>query len=117
LRGRPLAATVAASLALIAAGCGDDPTTSTSVPVKSTTSTATSTSSTTRSTTSTTSTQSTTTAPPTTTASSTVTATETTAPNYDPAKPDSESNDKPPESGSPQESFEQACEQNPESCG
>ena len=36
---------------------------------------------------------------------------------YDPAKPDTPENDVPPPSGSPQEAFEQMCEQNPAACG
>jgi len=35
----------------------------------------------------------------------------------DPEKPDSAKNDKPPEPGSPEEAFEQACEANPAACG
>ena len=89
---------LAASIALIAAGCGDDETTSSSSPIAPATSSTTSSTSTTRSTT-------------------TTESTTTTQPSYDPDKPDTEKNDKPPEAGSPQESFEQACEQNPESCG
>jgi hypothetical protein len=38
-------------------------------------------------------------------------------PNADPNQEDSEANDKPPEPGSPEEAFEQACEQNPAACG
>jgi hypothetical protein len=36
---------------------------------------------------------------------------------YDPAKPDTPENDVPPPPGSPQEAFEQFCEQNPAACG
>jgi hypothetical protein len=36
---------------------------------------------------------------------------------YDPSRPDSEKNDKPPPPGSPAEKFEKQCERNPESCG
>jgi len=36
---------------------------------------------------------------------------------YDPAKPDTPENDVPPPPGSPQEAFEQMCEQNPAACG
>jgi hypothetical protein len=36
---------------------------------------------------------------------------------YDPAKPDTPENDVPPPAGSPQEAFEQFCEQNPAACG
>lgn len=36
---------------------------------------------------------------------------------YDPGREDSSSNDKPPPPGSPEEAFEQACEQNPAACG
>lgn len=117
MRPGALALAVAASIALFAAGCGDEETTSSTPPISTSSSTAPSTtSSTTRSTTTTQPSTTTATTPPasvpTSTAESTVT-----APSYDPDKPDSERNDKPPEAGSPQESFEQACEQNPESCG
>lgn len=37
--------------------------------------------------------------------------------NVDPSKEDSETNDKPPPAGSPQEAFEQECERNPAACG
>jgi hypothetical protein len=37
--------------------------------------------------------------------------------NYDPAQPDTPENDVPPPPGSPQEAFEQMCEQNPAACG
>jgi hypothetical protein len=36
---------------------------------------------------------------------------------FDPGKPDSPENDVPPPAGSPQEAFEEMCEQNPEACG
>jgi hypothetical protein len=36
---------------------------------------------------------------------------------FDPGRPDSPTNDVPPPQGSPQEQFEQRCEQNPEACG
>jgi hypothetical protein len=36
---------------------------------------------------------------------------------FDPGQPDSPTNDVPPPPGSPQEQFEQQCEQNPEACG
>jgi hypothetical protein len=36
---------------------------------------------------------------------------------YDPGKEDSATNDKPPEPGSPEEAFEQACKENPAACG
>lgn len=36
---------------------------------------------------------------------------------YDPSKPDSPENDLPPPAGSPQDAFEQQCEQNPAACG
>jgi hypothetical protein len=36
---------------------------------------------------------------------------------YDPAQPDTPENDVPPPPGSPQEAFEQMCEQNPAACG
>lgn len=39
------------------------------------------------------------------------------SPEADPTQEDSETNDKPPEPGSPEEAFEQACEQNPAACG
>lgn len=39
------------------------------------------------------------------------------APTADPNQEDSETNDKPPAPGSPEEAFEQACEQNPAACG
>lgn len=35
----------------------------------------------------------------------------------DPNAPDSATNDKPPEPGSPEEAFENACKQNPAACG
>ena len=35
----------------------------------------------------------------------------------DPSQEDSATNDKPPEPGSPEEAFEQACEENPAACG
>jgi hypothetical protein len=35
----------------------------------------------------------------------------------DPNQEDSATNDKPPEPGSPEEAFEQACEENPAACG
>ncbi|MBM3666123.1 MAG: hypothetical protein FJW90_01345 [Actinobacteria bacterium] len=38
-------------------------------------------------------------------------------PSYDPDKPDSASNDKPPDPGSPEEQFENFCKQNPGACG
>jgi hypothetical protein len=34
-----------------------------------------------------------------------------------PNQPDSETNDVPPPAGSPQETFERQCEQNPKACG
>ena len=37
--------------------------------------------------------------------------------NFNPQEPDSETNDVPPPPGSPQEAFEQQCEQNPQACG
>ena len=37
--------------------------------------------------------------------------------NFDPSQEDSETNDKPPEPGSPEEAFEKACEENPAACG
>ena len=36
---------------------------------------------------------------------------------YNPAAPDSPTNDVPPPAGSPQEAFEKQCEQNPSACG
>ncbi len=36
---------------------------------------------------------------------------------FDPNQEDSETNDKPPPAGSPQEAFEKQCEQNPAACG
>lgn len=36
---------------------------------------------------------------------------------YDPKQPDSAANDKPPQPGSPEEQFENACKQNPAACG
>jgi hypothetical protein len=36
---------------------------------------------------------------------------------YDPGKPDSAKNDKPPAAGSPEAAFEQHCKQNPGACG
>jgi hypothetical protein len=39
------------------------------------------------------------------------------APNADPSRQDSQSNDTPPEPGSPEEAFENACKQNPAACG
>jgi hypothetical protein len=60
---------------------------------------------------------------PTTTAPSSGVAPETTTgsgsggDNYDPAQPDTPENDVPPPPGSPQEAFEQMCEQNPAACG
>lgn len=36
---------------------------------------------------------------------------------HDPGQPDSADNDVPPEPGSPQEAFEQYCDENPEACG
>lgn len=36
---------------------------------------------------------------------------------FNPAEPDSETNDVPPKKGSPQDVFEQQCKQNPEACG
>jgi hypothetical protein len=39
------------------------------------------------------------------------------APSADPNQEDSETNDKPPAPGSPEEAFEQACEENPAACG
>ena len=36
---------------------------------------------------------------------------------HDPNQPDSEANDVPPPSGSPQEAFEQQCDANPDACG
>jgi hypothetical protein len=64
-------------------------------------------------------------APETTTAAPTTTETTPTTtkpktggtPSYDPAKPDAPENDVPPPPGSPQEQFEQLCEQNPAACG
>lgn len=38
-------------------------------------------------------------------------------PSYDPEAPDSAGNDKPPDPGSPEQQFEQFCEQNPQACG
>jgi len=35
----------------------------------------------------------------------------------DPSQPDSETNDLPPEPGSPQDTFEKFCRENPEACG
>jgi hypothetical protein len=37
--------------------------------------------------------------------------------NYNPKLPDSATNDVPPPPGSPQETFEKQCEQNPQACG
>jgi hypothetical protein len=39
------------------------------------------------------------------------------APSVDPNQEDSATNDKPPAPGSPEEAFEQACEENPAACG
>lgn len=36
---------------------------------------------------------------------------------HDPGQPDSADNDVPPEPGSPQEAFEQYCDENPKACG
>jgi hypothetical protein len=36
---------------------------------------------------------------------------------YNPQAPDSETNDVPPKKGSPQDTFEQQCKQNPAACG
>jgi hypothetical protein len=36
---------------------------------------------------------------------------------YDQKQPDSQTNDKPPPAGSPEEAFENACKQNPAACG
>ena len=36
---------------------------------------------------------------------------------FDPNQEDSATNDKPPEPGSPEEAFEQACKENPAACG
>jgi hypothetical protein len=63
------------------------------------------------------------TAPPTTATPTTTTEPTTTkpktggTPSYDPVKPDTPENDVPPPPGSPQEQFEQLCEQNPAACG
>ncbi|HET9119199.1 MAG TPA: hypothetical protein VFN72_01580 [Solirubrobacterales bacterium] len=62
----------------------------------------------------TTSTTSTTTEPTTTEATTTVGKKQNGA---DPNKPDSPGNDVPPPAGSPQEAFEEHCQQNPEACG
>jgi hypothetical protein len=116
---RPLAALAAASLALtFAAGCGgDDEPTTRELTVDPTASTSTTSSSSTTSSISTESTTTRTLDPTTTTLTESTTTKESTAPSYDPSKPDSEDNDKPPKSGSPQEAFEQACEADPSSCG
>jgi hypothetical protein len=37
--------------------------------------------------------------------------------NYNPKQPDSATNDVPPPAGSPQETFEKQCRQNPQACG
>lgn len=106
-------ASALAVLAFGSAGCGDDEETTT-VPPASTTSSSTTTSSTESTSSSTTTTSSTTSTTPTVTESTGAT---TTTPEVEIEEPDSETNDKPPKPGSPEEAFEQACEADPDACG
>ena len=55
--------------------------------------------------------------PPATTTGTTRTKTAQTRTTFNPNAPDSQSNDVPPPKGSPQEQFEQQCNQNPQACG
>lgn len=122
MRGRApgaRAALLALILAVPFAGCGDEETTTTSAPTTTSSSTTTTSSITTSS--SSTAAETTTTVPLTSTTStvteSTGAETTTLPPDFDPEKPDSEDNDKPPQPGSPEEAFEQACEDDPSLCG
>lgn len=114
LRSVLAAVSTLAALALGSAGCGDEEETTTTVPSASTTTTSTTSSPTQSTSSSTSTTQSTTSTTSTVTESTGAT---TTAPEVDIEQPDSETNDKPPKPGSPEEAFEQACEADPEACG
>jgi ABC-type glycerol-3-phosphate transport system substrate-binding protein len=118
------AALTAAGLALGAGACGSDeePTTTSATTTEETVS---STSSTTESTTSSTTTTESTTAQTTTEQTTTTTDEIELEPTEDGSgggsgngpRGDSETNDKPPQEGSPEESFEEFCDLNPKECG